>query len=119
MESHSLILSCNHKILKIGLDMVTHIVVNDYLLTVFCLDGSSHSCCSSLKKVEKKLPETFFKINRNCLANVNLIQSIPPKEREIVMENNVRLKVAKSKWATLKKEFRQPDSPDNGIRDTH
>jgi DNA-binding LytR/AlgR family response regulator len=105
MDKNSLILKCSHKIHKIGLDTVTHIVVNDYLLSVFCLDGKSHSCCCSLKKIEEKLPRTFFKINRNCLVNVNLIQSFPPKERGILMENQVRLKVAKSKWATLKKEF--------------
>lgn len=105
MENHALVLKCGHKIFKLELNAVTHITVNDYLLTVFCLDGSSHSYCSPLKKMEEKLPETFFKINRNCLANVNLIQSFQSNERGIIMDNNVRLKVAKSKWATLKKEF--------------
>ncbi|WP_373497625.1 LytTR family transcriptional regulator DNA-binding domain-containing protein [Aquiflexum sp.] len=107
MESNFYFLKCNHKVVKLDMHLVTHISVDDYVVTIHCLDGSIHSCCSSLKRMENELPSVFKKINRSCLANSGLIQSIHSKEREITMLNDIRLRVAKSKWSELKREFVQ------------
>jgi len=115
MNGDSLILRCSQKLLKVELETVTCFAVNDYLLTVFFLDGSSHSCCSSLKKVEGELPETFFKIGRSCLVNIPLIQSLQPKEKCVIMQNGHRLQVSRSKWAALKSLVTQRNQSDNGV----
>ncbi|WP_163380261.1 LytTR family DNA-binding domain-containing protein [Cyclobacterium sp. SYSU L10401] len=61
--------------------------------------------------MEEHLPDDFIRINRNCLANVNLIQSFLPKEREIRLQNDLCLRVSKSKWSNIKKELLQRTSP--------
>lgn len=114
MNGDSLILKCSQKFLKVELETVTCFAVNDYLLTVFFLDGSRHTCCSSLKKVEGELPETFFKISRSCLLNVALIQSLQPKEKCVIMQNGHRLQVARSKWPGLRRFLAQHNQSTNG-----
>tara|TARA_R110002074_G_scaffold399875_4_gene593992 strand:+ start:751 stop:1110 length:360 start_codon:yes stop_codon:yes gene_type:complete len=119
METSYLILKCSQTILKLELKKITHFLVNDYLLTVFCLNINSHSFCSSLKSMEDKLPENFFKINRNCIVNVNLIYSLQVKKREIIMQNDFRLKVAKSKWTEIKKKMILLNQLNNGLENTN
>ncbi|GAB3011538.1 hypothetical protein GCM10027284_33660 [Cyclobacterium sediminis] len=69
--------------------------------------------------MEDKLPENFFKINRNCIVNVNLINSLQVKKREIIMQNDFRLKVAKSKWTEIKKKMILLNQLNNGLENTN
>jgi len=104
MENH-FFFKCNQKIVKLDQNAITHILVDDYVITIHCLDRTTHSNCSSLKKIEVKLPSFFKKISRNCLVNTNLIQSIHNKEKKVTMQNDHLLYVAKSKWNELKEWF--------------
>ncbi|NHE57805.1 LytTR family transcriptional regulator DNA-binding domain-containing protein [Cyclobacterium plantarum] len=68
--------------------------------------------------MEEHLPDDSIRINRNCLANVNLIQSFLPKEREMMLQNDLCLRVSKSKWTSIKKELIQRTSPKKAIQKT-
>jgi len=102
MESNFLVLKNRHRIVKLDLDQVTNVEVDDYLFTVYCQESNSHHCCRPLKEIARQLPPSFQKINRSYIINPNHIQEINVRKKEILLTCGVWLPVSRSQWKNIR-----------------
>ncbi len=83
---------CNHQ--RVDAERILYIRVKDYCLTFYAMDGEQFTCVKSLTKLEEELPDCFFRISRSCLINLNAVQGIDVRKRELLFINQQRFTVA-------------------------
>ncbi|WP_114748966.1 LytR/AlgR family response regulator transcription factor [Pleomorphovibrio marinus] len=110
MVNNPIVLKCGPRILNIDPDQVTHIQVDDYLCTVHCEGSNSHSCCQSLKKLAKELPDNFQRISRSCIINLSHVLELDVRNRSVRVSEDEWLAVSRSKWKNLKIKLKEHTS---------
>jgi DNA-binding LytR/AlgR family response regulator len=89
----------------IRLENLIAITVENYLSTFIMEDVSCFSCTQSLKETLPSLPNFFIQINRNCIVNANKIKSIDLKNKQVLMQNDLKYSVSLRNIKALKKYF--------------
>ena len=73
------------------------------------VNGDSYALRSTLKELEDRLdPETFLRIHRSVIVNVDRIQRIRPLQYgdlAVVLENGTELRLARSRRGELSRRF--------------
>jgi two-component system LytT family response regulator len=64
------------------------------------------TCSKLLKSFENELATYgFIRIHHNTLVNARYIQQVNNRKKEILLTNNIKLKVSDRKWIEFKKHF--------------
>ena len=93
--------------IKLDLDKITHIQVNDYLCTVYCQESGQYFCCQSLKELAKQFPRSFLRINRNCIINPDHIREIDLQKKAIRVSDEIWLPVSRAEWKRLREVLKE------------
>jgi DNA-binding LytR/AlgR family response regulator len=107
MESKTFFLKSGKSMIQLDPDNVTHIQVDDYLCTVYCIESGQHHCCQSLKELAKQLPTTFLRISRSCIINPDHIQEIDFQNKAIRLNDELWLPVSRAEWKRLSKDLNE------------
>lgn len=78
----------------IDLSNLVYICVDNYLSSFYLKNDQWFICTKSLMEVEAILPNNFFRINRNCIVNINSIDSIQLQNRTVHLSNTVKFIVS-------------------------
>lgn len=66
--------------------------------TVIVTDHNEFMVGKSLKNIKEMLPEDFVQTHRACIVNINRIDKIDFKEKEILFDNNVKIDLVSNKY---------------------
>jgi DNA-binding LytR/AlgR family response regulator len=87
-------------------DEIVYFEIEDGMIHVKLLTKQSVSIKNSLKELENGLISClFYRIHAKYLINMNCISEYLHKSRELIMKDNITLKVAKDRRAAFKKAF--------------
>ena len=59
----------------------------------------------SLKEIQQNLSDNFYLISRNYIINMKKIQQLITSSHEVLMPENIKLKVSDHKWANFKTAY--------------
>ena len=84
---------------------ITHIVCEEYMCTIYLVDGKKYSTTHSLKCFEEILTEDdFCPVNRNTLINTEYaITARTTHKEKSVNVNGINITVSRRRFAQLKK----------------
>lgn len=107
-EEEFLIIEQKDKIHKIKIDTISHIVCEDYLLTIIKNDNSKLHWCRSLDSLEKELiKKDFFRVSRNTLVNLNNVVTFYKRPKSIIqMENKKEIFVSRRRVNDFVKKYK-------------
>jgi len=91
----------------IRVKLLLAVEVNDYVCRFHIKDEPSFSCTDSLSKIQTELPDYFFRISRFCIINVQYVQSIDSKRREVKLAGNLIFRFSVRNAHELKRLFSQ------------
>jgi len=91
MLQKKLIIDSETKIDLINTTKITHITIDTCSSYIHFADNSKYSCNKSLIYFETTLPDTFIRVNRNSIINIEYIENINKIARKITIEKGVVL----------------------------
>ena len=84
MKEIEIITVTNEKCIRvIQIASLFAITVEDYICTFYIENEEKFSCTQSMEKIEKLLPEYFFRISRNTMINMKKIRSVESKQKKV------------------------------------
>jgi DNA-binding LytR/AlgR family response regulator len=86
----------------VNIEELEAVVVDDYICTLFFKNGKKEWCVQSLKEMLLKLPDSFVKISRETIVNLEKIKEINLRKREINMESGQSFRFSVRKMKVLK-----------------
>lgn len=101
-KSRYLFLRNQHECKCIYLSKLIYILIDNYLSKFYIYKNQFFVCTISLKDLELELTPDFFRISRNCIINMNFIDTINTKHSFIMLTDGSKLSVSKSKIRKLK-----------------
>ena len=107
-EKEFLIIEEKDKIHKIKIDTISHVVCEDYVLSIIKTDNSQLRCCKSLNSLEKELTKKdFFRVSRNTLVNLSNVVTFYKKPKSIIqMKNKKEISVSKRRVNDFVKKYK-------------
>ncbi|WP_421920094.1 LytR/AlgR family response regulator transcription factor [Marinifilum sp.] len=103
-----LIIENKDKINRIKIDTISHIICEDYLLTIVKTDNSHLYCCKSLSSFEVELTKNdFFRVSRNTLVNLRYVVTFYKKPKPIIqMTNKKEISVSRRRVNDFVKKYK-------------
>lgn len=99
---NSLLLRNQHECKCVNLEKLVYVVIDNYLSMLYFHKGKPFTCTISLKVLENSLPQNFIRISRNCLVNIDFIDTINTRSCYIILTTEVKLVISKSRIKYLK-----------------
>jgi len=78
----------------IDLTDLLYVCVDDYLSSFHSTNNRKFTCTKSLLEVVSVLPDNFFRINRNHIVNIHVIDNFQHSNRTIRLTNSVEFIVS-------------------------
>lgn len=94
MIKQSIIIENEQELIQLKLSSLIYIKIDDYLANFQSTDLNSYCVSKSLKEIESMLSNDFFRINRNCIVNLNKIKIVRKINRIVIMDNGIELVVS-------------------------
>ncbi len=79
---------------RIDTSQILYIQVDNDCSIFHLQNGERFSCSKSLREISELLPPSFFRINRNCLVNINKLSEFKIKKRKILLFDGSELTVS-------------------------
>ncbi len=107
-EKEFLIIEEKYKIHKIKIDTISHVVCEDYVLTIIKTDNSQLCCCKSLDSLEKELrKKNFFRVSRNTLVNLNNVVTFYKRPKFLIqMKTKKEIPVSRRRVKDFVKKYK-------------
>jgi DNA-binding LytR/AlgR family response regulator len=107
MKRKFIVFKFKHQIIRIRLKKILHFESEGVYSKVYLKNNECELICMTLKQIEIKLKNTnFIRISRSHLINLKHCEKILTSgKNEIVLNNNLKLKVSKAKMTYLKMRF--------------
>jgi DNA-binding LytR/AlgR family response regulator len=90
------------KIQFVNSEQIINIVVEDYICSFLFVDGKKLHTTQSLAEVLGTLPKHFIQINRSCVVNVGMIDSIDLQMRKLILKNGIELLISCRRFKLVK-----------------
>lgn len=101
MKDNFIIIRNSDIIKRIYIEQILFVSVDADCLTFWVQNNDQFSCSRSLKEIESKLPDYFFKISRQYLVNTWKISEIRLRQRKIILSDGIELPVSVRKIKSL------------------
>lgn len=98
----------NNKIVIIPVDTIKYIEAQDDYVNIVTHEGS-YLKQNRMKYYEEHLPDSFIRIHRSCISNLNEIKEIALLEKDnhiVILKSGEKLSVSKSGYKRLKEVIR-------------
>jgi|GEM_PF-1551965 len=105
MTNSYVILKSEKEIIRVPIDRLMYIKVDGGLMTYNMEGNVTFSCIGTLKKIEQSLSNSFIRINRSYLVNINKVVSLNKVKKQIVMIDGSRHKVSERRLVYFKRLF--------------
>ncbi|WP_430814183.1 LytTR family DNA-binding domain-containing protein [Carboxylicivirga sp. RSCT41] len=102
-----LLIENNLSIRRIDIAGIQCIIFRDGQLAVQMIDGEKLLHCATLNELHNQLPDTFVKVNRNVIINIDCVVSIQKQLRIVTLYNGQEFSVSRRKMSVLITTFSQ------------
>ncbi|MCG8581961.1 MAG: LytTR family transcriptional regulator [Bacteroidales bacterium] len=100
-----LLVKIKSSIRKIIIAKIVCIVYKDGQNTFHMTNGGRIFYCSSLKKLENQLPDSFIRIDRNVVINIKCVSEIHRNNKKVTLNNDETFDVSRRNKPLLLKAF--------------
>jgi len=92
--------------MPVEINKLVFVKVENYVSTFEFENGQHINCVEPLKYIEKNLGDDFVRINRNYLVNINKIELIDIKKRQLTIKSK-NYKISCRKMKILLKSYKK------------